>query len=501
VIAVLTLWFHSPAIGFGFLYYDDPFYATENPFVQGGMTIPGIVWAFGSLEGFYHPVTWLSLMLDVSLYGYSPASFHLTNVLLHGANACLVLLVVAGLGFRGGIPMVAGLIFALHPLNVEPVSWISERKGLLAGFFGLLAILSYVRYVRRPRFADAAFLTLAYGLALLSKASALTLPLLLVLVDVWFLRAVPTVGALVASLRSKALLLGMSAAILPLTVYSEINAGAYSQPFAEWSTPFRSVGCYLWAFLLPIRQGISYREFDVIAESAHYAAVVMLVAVGLWAWRFPPARWPTLFGTLWFLILILPVSGITPIGIHVVADRYFYLPGVGLILILSFGLLELAHSGRLAKLAALSASVALTYYWFSQAGKQLYTWRDDIALCTATLRHDPQNVIALNNLAWAISQSAPDIVQAQRAIEAARTAARLTRYRDPNILGTLAASHAAAKDFKNAYIVGHQALLLAERLRMGTVLIQLASQRDAYDHRLQAVAQLGLGSDSEHDLP
>ena len=186
-LAVLTVYW--PVVGFGFINYDDPSYLSANPIVRGGLGWRSLAWALGDVStGNWHPLTWLSLMLDVTLFGVAPGAHHLVNVVLHAANTALLfwaLAAMTGAVWRSGL--VAGL-FALHPLHVESVAWIAERKDLLAGTFGLLALCAWIRYARRPSRARLAWVALAQAASLACKPMLVSLPILLLAIDRWPLR-------------------------------------------------------------------------------------------------------------------------------------------------------------------------------------------------------------------------------------------------------------------------------------------------------------------------
>lgn len=185
IICTLTFAVYQAVIRHSFLAYDDPFFVTENPYVRQGLTAEGMAWAATATLGFYHPITWLSLMLDATLFGVQPAAFHLTNLWLHIANIVLVFhFLHRATGDAGRSLVVAGL-FAWHPINVETVAWISERKGLLATLFALLALIAYVRHAGRPSRSRMAGVALAMLLSLLCKGTAVILPALCLVLDYW----------------------------------------------------------------------------------------------------------------------------------------------------------------------------------------------------------------------------------------------------------------------------------------------------------------------------
>ena len=185
-LATVTFAVFAPALGCDFVNYDDPDYVTRNPHVTAGLGGGGIRWAFTAFHTYnWHPLTWLSLQLDASLYGPNPRGFHLTNVLLHSVNAAVLFLALRCLTGAFARSAIVALLFAIHPLRVESVTWISERKDVLSAFFGFLALLAYANYGRRPSGIRYAVVLVAFVLSLLSKPMFVTLPCLFLVLDWW----------------------------------------------------------------------------------------------------------------------------------------------------------------------------------------------------------------------------------------------------------------------------------------------------------------------------
>src|SRR5262245_58852078 len=199
-LLLVTLAVYSPVLRHGFVEWDDPFYVTENPHVRAGLTPSGIAWALTSTQlANWHPLTWLSHMLDVSLYGLAPWGHHLTSLLLHLANTLLLFVALRRLTGAPWRSLAVATLFALHPLHVESVAWIAERKDVLSTAFWFAALWAYARYAERPSAARYALVALAFGLGLMAKPMLVSLPLTLLVLDVWPLRRART-GKLAAVL-------------------------------------------------------------------------------------------------------------------------------------------------------------------------------------------------------------------------------------------------------------------------------------------------------------
>jgi tetratricopeptide (TPR) repeat protein len=334
---------YAPALGFEFLSYDDPVYVSRNPFLAEGLTAASARFAFThSHAGNWHPLTWLSHALDVEWFGLAPAGHHGTNIALHALNAALLFAALSALTGRRGRSFAVAALFALHPLQLESVAWVAERKNLLSTSFGLLALLAYAGYARRGGALLLLAVTLLLAASLMAKAMLVTLPFLLLLLDVWPLERS-------ASWRRRVLeklpLFALAAAVSAIVYLAQARAGAMD-PAAQLSLlerlvhlPLAYVG-YLARALWPFELAVLYPH-PLLAPGAALpwapSALALLVLLGLSAlaaWRFrrgEPAAW---IGWLWFLGTLVPVSGIVQVGWQGTADRYAYVPLIGLLLAL-----------------------------------------------------------------------------------------------------------------------------------------------------------------------
>ena len=415
VLALGTLFLYWPVIHHDFVTLDDNLYVTANPQVQAGLTWAGVKWAFqNTIASNWHPLTWLSHMADCQWFGLHPAGHHLTSVFFHIAN---VLLLFAWLnGATGALwrsALVAAL-FAWHPLRVESVAWVAERKDVLSAFFWLLALLAYTRYAKKPNFAAYLLVGFLFACGLLSKPMVVTLPLVLLLVDFWPLqRLTPanfswkTAGWL--TLEKLPLLL------LALAV-SSVNFIAQKAGGATWSPgvlplPVR-LSTALVSYLRYLSKTFWPADLAVIYPyQKHWplwlvfvAAAVLIVWSGVVILR---ARQNPFLGFGWFYFIgtLVPVIGMVQAGPQAMADRYMYLPSIGLFVLLVWGANELlAGQPHRTSLAVLMGTAALAACLITTA-HQLPYWRNSVKLLLHTVEVTQDNYTAEAYLGCALEDA------------------------------------------------------------------------------------------------
>ena len=351
----------SRAIGNDFVNYDDPVYVTENPRVQAGLTPEGIRWALTTgAAANWHPLTWISHMVDWSVFEEDPHGHHAVSVVWHALNAILVFVLFRRLTNAFWLSAFSAALFAWHPLRVESVAWIAERKDLLSGFFGLFALWAYVVYAQQHRakwYTGSALGTFALGL--LAKPMLVTLPLIMLLLDIWPLQRFHSAPRL-----EKLPFFLLAAASCAITLTVQHAGGSISRVLplrARIANAFVAVLGYLEKFVWPNDLAVLYPHPGFWPATTIVASVllfVLLTAAALSQFRHRP--WLAI-GWFWFLIMLLPVLGFVQVGLHYMADRYTYLPILGLQLAL---LPAFAKSRRLvfvlAAVAVLSACVVRT---------------------------------------------------------------------------------------------------------------------------------------------
>lgn len=337
---------HVFSIQNGFVDYDDDDYVFLNPHVSAGLSLENVRWAFTTGHAAnYHPLTWLSHMMDVSIWQLEPRGHHITNVVLHALNSLLVFLLLVRMTQRAPKAWAVGLIFAVHPLHVESVAWISERKDLLCAFFVLLTMLAYTRYATRRTVTDYAILAMAVLCALLSKPLAVTLPFVLLLLDYWPLQRIgdPAIGDTLP-LRARRLLIeklplfAIAALMCAITYFVQWRGGAmnalYQMPMADRiENALVSYVLYLWKLFWPFNLSPIYP----LPEGGRaiwqvLLATIALIAITFVAWRIRRRAPYVLVGWLWYVGILVPAIGIVQVGFAAMADRYMYLPMMGMLI-------------------------------------------------------------------------------------------------------------------------------------------------------------------------
>lgn len=402
---------------------DDGGYIANNPQVLQGLTPANIKWAFTTFcMGNWHPLTWLSHMLDTQ-FRFGPGPRHLVNVLLHAINTGLLFLLLHRMTGRLGRSALVAALFALHPLHVESVAWLSSRKDVLSFLFGMLALLAYDAYAKRKA-AGAAGIRLAYGLALAAMALSLmakplfvTLPCLMVLLDGWPLRRfIPASTAPGAMARAAWPLLWEKAPFFALTVGSSIMT-ALSQRHGQavvsldWlPLPIRmfnavnAYGAYAWKTLFPYPLYVPYLgHFHALTLGSVALPLLALTAITAVAAVLVRRAPYLLTGWLWFLGTLVPMIGLVQVGTQTMADRYTYLPLVGLFVMAVWAAADLtARAPRVQTVAAAAMVLAVLPALMAMSYRQASYWRDDLTLFGHTLQYDATNLFAVDNYGSAL---------------------------------------------------------------------------------------------------
>jgi protein O-mannosyl-transferase len=398
-----TLLVYAQVWGFGFINVDDHAYVSRNVYVREGLTLHSVAWALTAVHDCnWIPLTWLSLMLDTELYGGRPGGYHLTNVLLHVASVVVLFAtLVSATGSRARSAFVAAL-FALHPLHVESVAWVAERKDVLSTLFGFLSLFAYVRYGRT---AGRLSMTLSFTFfvcSLLSKQTLVTLPFVFLLLDYWPLRRVQVAGDSRNRRRNTARLLvekspffAASAAFSMIAVVTQSTGGAMTMRFPlsiRLMNAFVVYAAYLGKALYPQNLAFYYPHPGVrlswmlAAAAAGLLLVITMLAI-VWIRRFPFV----FVGWFWYLGTLVPTIGLMQIGIQQMADRYTYFPLVGIYLAVAWLGSELVPAGvlraRVLPLTAILVVLFLAATTFSQASY----WHDSVTLLRHSMESTPES--------------------------------------------------------------------------------------------------------------
>ena len=491
-----TLALYYPALHNGFVNYDDPAYVTSNWQVQQGFTSRNLAWAFTSTaEANWHPLTWISHMLDVQLFGLRPAGHHAQSIFWNAVNVLLLFLLLAkATGFVGRSALVAGL-FAVHPLNVESVAWIAERKTVLCTFFLLLALAAYGWYAKRPRASRYLLASFLFALALMAKPMVITLPFALLLLDFWPLQRFPET-ALSKLVVEKTPLLALSAASAAITLYAQRIGGAIGStallpPAIRLKNAIYSYLIYIEKAVLPSRLAVFYPHPEgALALWKVMGAVVLLIMVTAVFWHFRERRY-LLVGWLWFLGTLAPMIGIVQVGRQAWADRYAYLPLWGLFVIAVWLASEAATRISLSRGAQVVIALAVLIGYAVTAHIQIGYWRDSYTLFAHALQVTEANPIAEDNLGSALLEMRrPDLAQShlERAIQLMPTLAT-AHYNLGTLLQRQNEMDRAEREYQWALQYGSDTQELAQaHNNLGVLFDQFGRREQALAEFSQAIA-------------
>jgi protein O-mannosyl-transferase len=411
---------------FGWVNLDDGAYIYDNPPAQRGLSAESVRWAFTTVYlANYAPLTWLSFFTDFARSGMDPGTYHVTNVVLHAANAVLLFLLLVRLTAAAWPSAFIAALFAVHPLHVESVAWVSSRKDVLSTFFALLALLAYVQFTRASAFRWYLAASLAFVCSLLAKSMWITMPCVLLLLDLWPLRRATLARADSAVWRRLAVeklpLFAVSAVSAVVTVYAQRAGGAMpGQDLLGLRTrianAFVSYVRYLALTVWPDGLIPYYiHPKDALSFGLVAGAVSILVAVTAAAWLLRNSR-PYLFvGWFWYLGTLVPVIGIVQVGGQAMADRYTYVPLIGIFIAAAWGLADFVRAVPRLRIAATAACLCAVGALSVLAHQQTARWQSSITLFEYTLSVDPENSVALGNLGEAF-YSAGRYADAQRTI-------------------------------------------------------------------------------------
>lgn len=433
MLVFLTAAVYWPVKNHGFVNYDDPDYITANPVVQKGLTVDGVAWAFQNLHGektYWHPLTWLSHLADVQLFGLNPAGHHIGNVLFHALNVVLLFWIFYRMTGKTWPSAGLAALFALHPLQVDTVAWVTERKNVLSTFWMLLGLLAYVRYTERRSIGRYSAVLLLFCAALMSKPAVVTFPCLLLLLDFWPLRRVQIPGlmptpdvqspvqtisgfprvSIPAAVLEKVPLLLLSFASSAVTLLAHRGLGMLD-PSGHLPLRLRlenavvSYGQYVRKLVWPNDLAVLYPHpgrwpFWEVALTAFFLLIVTALAL-----RHVKARPYLAVGWFWFLGTLIPAIGIVQVGAQAMADRFSYVPIVGIFLMIIWALADFAaHSPWRRKLAFIAVGIAATSLAISSR-QQLSHWKNSITLWEHTLRVTTNNYMAHHDLGVALREA------------------------------------------------------------------------------------------------
>lgn len=415
-LALLAILAYYPIGKNAFINFDDNQYIVLNPHLRSGLSWEGVKWAFTTFDaGNWHPLTWLSHALDYELFGLTPAGHHFVSVLLHALNVVLLFLVLMSLTKSLWRSLAVAALFAVHPLNVESVAWAAERKTLLSTFFFLVAISVYVRYVRAPAIRRYCVVAGAFALALMSKPQVITFPFVLLLLDYWplqrtrLLRARSATGATSESFSwltlEKVPLLVLSGLSAVITLRAQ-RAGNAVRSITEYSLPLRIENAII-SYVLYVRDTFFPRHLapiyphptSLFAPWAVILAATVLIAISVLAIIARKRAPYLLVGWFWFLGILVPMIGLVQVGLQARADRYMYVPLMGILVVSVWGCAELLAKFRISQAWAVSACAVAIVVFSVLTFVQVELWRNSETLWNYTLSVTQDNFMAEDNLA------------------------------------------------------------------------------------------------------
>jgi hypothetical protein len=403
LLALATIALYNPVTRDPFVNLDDVVYVTDNPQIRAGLTWNTVVWAFHTSEAAnWHPITWLSHALDCQIFGLNPEGPHTVNILLHAANVVLLFLILestTGLAWRS---LAVAALFALHPINVESVAWIAERKNVLSMFFFLVALAAYGWYARRPSVGRYLAVTAAYVLGLMTKPQVITVPFALLLLDYWPLCRLgrSSFGKLV---WEKVPWFALSAASAVITMKVQADATQLKlSPWIHLGNAAISYVKYLEKAVWPVNLAPVYPHPELaMSVGAAALSAFVIVALTILAVIFRPRR-PFFVGWFWFLGTLVPMIGLVQVGVQAMADRYAYIPLLGIFVVVCWSAADLINVWHVpAAVSAVGAAAILITMGFA-LHRQVSFWRDNVTLWTHTLAVTEGNYIAEDSLATAL---------------------------------------------------------------------------------------------------
>ncbi len=407
-LAVITIAVFIQVCAFDFLIYDDYAYVTANQQVKNGLNLKNFVWAFTATQAYnWHPLTWLSLMLDSSFFGPDAGGFHFTNLLFHTANTVLLFILLFKMTKALWPSAFVAAAFALHPLHVQSVAWVAERKDVLSTLFWLLTMLFYVRYVERSSAGRYVLALFAFALGLMAKPMLVTLPFILLLVDYWPLKRKCSLRRLLFE-KLPFVFLAVVSSVITFVVQSQSGA---VKDITKFPFDIRVINAlvsyakYISKMFWPVNLSVFYPH---PGRSLHFSdaiiPAVLLIAVTVLAIRFARTHGYLLSGWLWYVITLIPVIGLIQVGNQAMADRYTYIPLIGLFIMIAWGLPDLLSRYEFRKTSLIIAAAAVLLSMTVSTCMQLRYWRNGVSIFERAVEVSPNNCFVHTNLGVAFMQ-------------------------------------------------------------------------------------------------
>ena len=398
--------------GYDFVNFDDDVYVTENPQVRSGLTAENIAWAFRAENVYWHPLTWISHMMDVQIWGLDPGRHHLTNVLFHTLNAMLLFLALNRMTRTLWRSLFVAALFALHPINVESVAWVAERKNVLSTFFMMLTLLAYGFYAAKPGLARYLMVGTLFVLGLLAKPMLVTLPFVFLLLDYWPLDRFSSQkttddqnrGALSLILEKIPLFLLAGISIFVSSVSVQAIKSLEAVPMTmRLSNALVSYMKYMGKMFWPFNLAVFYPYPQSISAGQLLGSIIILVMVSGFAIFLLKQHAYFAVGWFWYLGTLVPVCGLVQAGLWpAMADRWAYIPLIGLFITIVWGIAELAEGRAFFRKSILIAAILVLGILCATTGLQLGYWKNSVELFQHTIEITVNNAVAHNNLGNAL---------------------------------------------------------------------------------------------------
>ncbi|MEA3428021.1 MAG: tetratricopeptide repeat protein [Thermodesulfobacteriota bacterium] len=413
---LITFW---QVKNFDFVNFDDQVYVTANPKVQSGLTIDGVVWAFTTFcAGNWHPLTWLSHMLDCELYGLNPMGHHWTSLQIHLTNTLLLFFILQYMTRAIWKSAFVAALFALHPLHVESVAWVSERKDVLSTFFGMLTILAYIRYVKKRNFFRYFLVFILLSLGLMAKPMLVTLPFVLLLLDFWPLERLKYSfyhqSSNFQSLNLSRLIWEKVPFFIPVAISSLLTILAQKEVGALYTfealpvkvriaNAFVSYASYIIKTIWPQNVAVFYPHPLGISSLWYvFLAAFAIAGISFFSIRLFKQHPYVAVGWFWYLGTLIPVIGLIQVGAQSMADRYTYIPLTGLFIIAAWGIPDLLKKWHYNRIILVIFSIIIIFAFSTRSYFQIGHWKNSTAVFENAIKITNYNWLACNNLGLAL---------------------------------------------------------------------------------------------------
>lgn len=459
IMIIIGIWaIYGQAVGYEFVPFDDFKYITTNPHVMTGLTYENVIWAFTNfMAGMWMPVTWLSLMFDAHLYGSNAGGYHLTNILVHQINALLTFFLWKSMTKSQWIGAFIAFFFAFHPLHVESVAWISERKDVLSYFFWTTGIIAYLKYTRKRSITNYSFVAILFFLGLMSKPMVVTFPLVLLIIDYWILGRIHFSSGFISFFRQSSILdkiplFLITSAFISASLLLNVGGKGALADLQLFPISIRiqnavfSYGRYLLDFIFPINLAVFYPHPGNGLPGWHLImSIAVIFFVTIYATMKRKVNSYLIFGWTWYLITLIPVIGITQAGMQARADRFVYIPSIGIYLMIVVSALSFIKTYKISKLIVSMISLLTIFTIIVSAYYQTRFWADGISLFKHNLQVTGRNFVVNGGLgrAYLIKQQYDNAIRAfQIALEEHPNHAEILHY--------LGNAYARKGDYENA---------------------------------------------------